>query len=703
MAKLSEGPGRHAGRILIGVAIIIPLLSLFFSVTPFGSGLEKRTYDLWFLNRGSREKPSDIVVVEIDVDTEQSLGRYPWPRTYHAKLIRNLAEDGARVVVFDATFGDALPEDPEFLAVLEETGITVLGAKTTSRVDPRMRMRGLEQPAGDLARLPYGIVDINADPLDNVVREYPILQYYQRGTVQKPQLGIRALMKFLELSPTDSVAVTGRGWRLGDIEIPRGPGGGMLINFLGYQRSVSYYSYWQIIDDAETFIGEEYDWDAWEDTKGNGYFDGKIVFVGSTIPEDQDYFATPFLNEPGVVGASLTPGVEVHAHAVDTILRQRFIHVAPFWTNALLIIVVGVGVTLLSARLKAIWGGVFSLGMIGLVMGVSYLLFSRFDVWLLAASPAVTVAFAYTGSTISLYVVEQQEKARIRGMFQQYVPPRVVSELMAHPELLALGGEERELTVLFSDVANFTSISEDLTPSDLVGLLNEYLTSMTEIVVENDGIIDKYEGDALMAEFGAPVPYEEHALKACKAALDMQRTLVELRENWSKEGRPELTARIGINTGVMLVGNMGSRHIMDYTVMGDNVNLASRLEGTNKVYGTRICISEPTYDVVAGEIISRELDLIRVKGKHRPVRIFEVLETTDQGIPAGRAAMIERFEMGLYMYRERQFADAHEIFADILELSPDDGPSLRYKARCQQYIEKPPPDDWDGVFVMTTK
>jgi len=288
-------------------------------------------------------------------------------------------------------------------------------------------------------------------------------------------------------------------------------------------------------------------------------------------------------------------------------------------------------------------------------------------------------------------------------MFQQYVPPRVVNELIANPHLLSLGGEERELTVLFSDVASFTSISEDLSPTDLVGLLNEYLTAMTEIVVEHDGIIDKYEGDALMAEFGAPIPYEDHAVKACLAAIHMQRKLAELRTKWEKEERPPLTARIGINTGIMLVGNMGSRHIMDYTVMGDNVNLASRLEGTNKVYGTKICVSESTHAAAIGEVITRELDLIRVKGKSRPVHIYEVFETVEKGIPAGRASMLERFEMGLQFFRDRRFEDALELFSDIHEMDPDDGPAALYVRRCQQYVEPPPPDDWDGVFIMTTK
>jgi adenylate cyclase len=288
-------------------------------------------------------------------------------------------------------------------------------------------------------------------------------------------------------------------------------------------------------------------------------------------------------------------------------------------------------------------------------------------------------------------------------MFQQYVAPSVVSELLANPELLDLGGEEREATVLFCDVAGFTNISEGLSPTDLVKLLNDYLTEMTEIVFQFNGIIDKYEGDAMMAEFGVPVPHPDHALQSCLAAIEMQRRLIDMRVVWKEEGRSELHSRIGINTGSMLVGNLGSNHVMDYTVMGDNVNLASRLEGVNKVYGTNICISESTYDQLQGELICRELDLIRVKGKQQPVRIFEVLETVDHGIPGGRYSMLERYEMALMFYRDQRFEDALELFTELHEVDPDDGPTKVGKMRCETYVKNPPPPEWDGVFTMTTK
>lgn len=706
MASPKTESNRRVRHILLGVAILTPVLVLIISLTPLGKHLDNALYDLWFNRRGELAVPEQIVVVAIDLESEESLGRYPWSRRWHAVLVRNLARAGVKVVAFDATFADIFPDDdPILLEAIEETGITVLGVKTRATVRRQATGVGLEEPNLTLRNVPYGIVDINADRTDQVVREYPIVTWYQsmeRGIYQVPQLGVQALKMFLGIPLADTVAVTRNGWRLGDIDIPRGPQGDMLINYVGYAARVTTYSYVSIVDDAETDIGD-WDFDTFEDLLAEGRLEGKMVFVGSNVPEHQDMRPTVFVRTRGGGGAQFTPGVEIHANAVETILQQRFIRSVSPLITILMIVVMSVGVTILTSRLKARLGGVLGIVLVILLLLVSYLCFRHFLLWLPVVAPVLATMLTYSGSTVALYLAEQQEKARIRGMFQQYVAESVVDELIANPELLALGGEERELTVLFCDVAGFTSISEGLTPTELVSLLNEYLTEMTEIVFNQGGIIDKYEGDAMMAEFGVPVPHEDHAWRGCIAALLMQRKLAEMRTTWEAEGKPELHSRIGLNTGVMLVGNLGSRHVMDYTVMGDNVNLASRLEGANKAYGTNICISEMTYEQLRGEMICRELDMIRVKGKEQPVRIFEVLETTDVGVPAGFAGMLERYELGLMFYREKQFGDAVDIFNEIVQMDPDDGPSRMNLLRCQEYLSTPPPDDWDGVFTMTTK
>jgi len=279
----------------------------------------------------------------------------------------------------------------------------------------------------------------------------------------------------------------------------------------------------------------------------------------------------------------------------------------------------------------------------------------------------------------------------------------VVHELLSHPEKLTLGGEERFLTVLFSDVASFTSISEKLTPRQLVTLINDYLSNMTEIILKHDGIIDKYEGDAIMAEFGAPVYFEDHAIKACAAALEMQKRLAKLNKKWAKENVPELHARVGINSGNMIVGNMGSHQVFDYTVMGDEVNLASRLEGANKVFNTRIMISESTYNLVKDHFVTRPLDLIRVKGKQKPVKVYELIAHKNEALPYKFKEILPVYLNGISYYNTRQWDRAIECFQYCLKLVPNDGPSREYLQRVQAYKETPPPPDWDGVYTLTSK
>lgn len=288
-------------------------------------------------------------------------------------------------------------------------------------------------------------------------------------------------------------------------------------------------------------------------------------------------------------------------------------------------------------------------------------------------------------------------------MFEHYMSPEVVDKLIAKPEMLRLGGEKKELTVLFSDVQGFTTISERLKPEQLVDLLNVYLGAMTELIMKSGGTLDKYEGDAIMAFWGAPVDQPDNAKRACFTAIDMQKKLSQMREVWKKEGKPELITRIGLNTGEMIVGNMGSAERFDYTVMGDAVNLGSRLEGANKQYGTNIMIGEMTYLRAKDYIITRELDKITVKGKLLPVKVYELIAKKEDGISKEMEELLNLYNEGLKAYTERRWNDGILLFSKALEIKPDDGPSKTYLERCQNYLNNPPPDDWDGVYVMKTK
>jgi len=273
--------------------------------------------------------------------------------------------------------------------------------------------------------------------------------------------------------------------------------------------------------------------------------------------------------------------------------------------------------------------------------------------------------------------------------------------MLKDPSKLKLGGDKKQLTVLFSDIRGFTTIAEQLSPEGLVHLLNEYLTAMTDIVFKYDGLLDKYIGDAIMAVYGAPLDQPDHALRACRTALEMLHTLKKLQAKWSAEEKPYVNIGVGVNTGDMVVGNMGSQMRFDYTVMGDSVNLSSRLEGINKEYGTNIVISEFTYAIVKDELYCRELDAVRVKGKKLPVKIYELLcerKDAEQCRP-----FVELFEAGVAKYKQALWDEAIAAFQKVFDAKPDDPPAKLYITRCQELKENPPPQPWDGVFTMTRK
>jgi adenylate cyclase len=331
-----------------------------------------------------------------------------------------------------------------------------------------------------------------------------------------------------------------------------------------------------------------------------------------------------------------------------------------------------------------------------------YVFFIRQGLWVDTVYPVFSQLLVYSGITLYRFTFEEREKRFIKGAFSQYLAPTVVDRLVKNPKLLKLGGERKVLTAFFSDVAGFSTIAEKLEAEELVDLLNVYLTDMTEIILKYEGTVDKFEGDAIIAFFGAPIDFEDHATRTCLAALDMQYRLAELRKIWKKEGRPEMFMRIGINTGQMVVGNMGSINRMDYTMMGDSVNLAARLEGVNKQYQTYTMLSEFTYELAKNDIEARELDSIRVVGKQEPVKIYEVLGRKGE-IDDTMRLILPHFKEGLDNYKNWRWEEAIDSFERALNIYEDDGPSATYLDRCIVFKNKPPSSDWDGVFTMSTK
>jgi len=467
---------------------------------------------------------------------------------------------------------------------------------------------------------------------------------------------------------------------VGELSIPTDESGFVMVNYRGEEKTFPHISVTDI-------LREEVD---------PAKLKNKIVLVGATATGIYDMRVTPF--------SSVYPGLEIHANLVDSILSQDFLY-QPEWSRIFdlsAIVASGIFLGLVLPLVGAIPGAISAAAVFFGYMFLCQYLFST-QGWILnLVYPLSVMLLLYLSITMYRYLVENKQKRFIKDAFSTYLAPSVVKQLIDSPENLVLGGEERQITAFFSDVQGFTSISEKLTPHELVELLNEYLTEMTDIILEHEGTVDKFEGDAIIAFFGAPNILPNHAERACHSTIGMQKRLAELRENWAKENKPMLHMRIGLCTGAAVVGNMGSKSRMDYTMMGDTVNTAARLEGVNKVYGTYSMIADETYKAAGERVATRELDSINVVGKAEPVIIYQVLGYTED-VNEQTTETVERYARGLAAYRDRRWDEAISHFKKALDVTPDDSPSQTMQARCQEYKEDPPPEDWNGSYTMKSK
>jgi len=420
----------------------------------------------------------------------------------------------------------------------------------------------------------------------------------------------------------------------------------------------------------------------------------KIGIIGLTATGTSDIASIPLHNE--------YPGVGTYHNTINTIMQREFIKTPGKAVAFLIIILValftGFIIQKLSSR-KSLAAAILGFLFINIL---AFYLFIVHSIWLEQLGINLALLFPSIIIISIKLISEESQKKFIKGAFSRYIAPDVIDQIMLNPESLELGGENRRITIFFSDVAGFSTISEKLSPPELVALLNEYLSEMTDIIISHGGTIDKYEGDAIMAFYGAPQPYIDHELRACKAAIDMKKRLREMQEKWRSVGQHELFVRMGMNTGLAVVGNMGSKMRMDYTAMGDSVNLASRLEGANKWYGTTAMISENTYTNVKDHVDVRKLDTIRVIGKTEPIVIYELFGIKGT-LPQKVYDVIELYNKGLEMFGEHQWKKALKFFTDALEILPDDGPSKTYVGRCEDYMKKPPSKNWDGVYSLKSK
>ncbi|MBI4539223.1 MAG: CHASE2 domain-containing protein, partial [Gemmatimonadetes bacterium] len=451
------------------------------------------------------------------------------------------------------------------------------------------------------------------------------------------------------------------------------------------------------------------------------WFRDKIVLIGTGF-HDSDKFRSPFYGVALANGgqAGWTYGVEIHANALMNLLHREYVRPAGLGRELALLVLVSALATAVVFWRGAGWGAPAAVLLLAGVAGYAVFMFlGKFElgrlvvadmdrslVWVPVISPFLATLLSYLGSTAYVSVVEGKEKRFIRSAFGKYVSPQVVAEIADRPEMLRLGGAKRELTLLFSDLAGFTNLSENMDPEHLVSLLNEYLDDMTRIVLKEGGTLDKYIGDAIMAFWNAPKEQPDHADRGLRCAIRMQHRLAELNRRWLKQGRADgtLQVRIGINTGVAVVGNVGGTERFDFSAIGDSVNLAARLEPANKTYGTLVMASEFTVRVATFEAYRmRELDYIAVKGKSRPVRVYEVIGLAEEAIAPERTELLKHYDQGLAAYHRRDWELAERYFQAALEIDPEDGPSRLYLERIQECMVNPPPADWDFVVRRTVK
>jgi adenylate cyclase len=459
--------------------------------------------------------------------------------------------------------------------------------------------------------------------------------------------------------------------------------GRLAINYRGPERTYPYYS---IVDVVQRKLPA-------------GTFKDKIALVGASATGIGDLRTPPY-------GGITYPGVEVHANAIDNMLNHQALTrgAAQELSDIALILFFGIPVGIWMAMVAPRWMW-FGLSFLVPLVLIDYGAFLR-GWWLNFSVPALTLVSNVL--LVSLYraLVEEKEKRRIRTAFGQYLSPEVIRRLLRNPQLVE--PKKTEITVMFSDIRGFTTISENLDAQDLAVFLNQYLSDMTGLVFESQGTLDKYIGDAVMAFWGAPFEVDDHAVNGCNSALKMIKRVREMHREWDAQGKPQLDIGIGLNSGVASVGNMGSVLRYGYTALGDTVNLSSRLEGLNKDYGTHIIVNETTYAATQdANFLYRELDLIRVKGKTQPVMIYELIgragEESVYGSFADVQLRLEQFARGRTLYRVRRWEEAQRVFQIMIDKWPDDGPARAYWKRCQEYLFDEPPSGWDGVFTMTHK
>jgi adenylate cyclase len=612
---------KYIKKIFIPFFLII-ISSIFFS-TNIWKNLELKAYDILFSIRHNREISNDVVIVSIDDETFASLdARWPFKRRLYAKLIHNLEDAGAKTIVFDIEFTEnsATYDDSIFTEELNKYNNIVLAGKIYKYQDGNYTKLQLIKPLEKFRiHNDWGIVNIVPD-IDQFVRKYSIYDFVGKDIYYS--LGLTAYGNYLYGNVwRTKIQTNNKFFNLGNLSLNKNTIHNFLINFSGAAGTIKNYPFSQVVDDS-TFTLPVLDIDSYYDLKNENAFKNKIVFIGATADELHDVFPTPFLS-----GKKLMSGVEIHANFVDSILMNKFIHKLNLLQIIILIFIVNLIFYIINSKIKPSRSILISLLSIIIYWIIAYFFFTqKLSVLPILIIPGY-ILISYLFGFIFQHTKLRKERKFIKFAFERYLSADIVEELLENPKKLQYGGKEKEISILFTDIRSFTTFTESHNLNETIPQLREYFTEMVKAIKKNRGMIDKFIGDAIMAIFGDPIYDENHALSACKAALNMQTRLSKLQKKWKNDGVDIFVNGIGINSGNCIVGNLGSEQIFDYTAIGDTVNLASRLESANKVYPTKsnIIISEYTYELAKEKIIAKYLDETKVKGKEKSVKIYELI------------------------------------------------------------------------------
>lgn len=732
--------------IVVGIGLTALCMYLFISGPVFVRDISNKYYDVQIRRTQKPAKTDRVAILDLDEASLAKHGQWPWPRYLVAEMTQKALDAGVSVIAFDIVFAEkdrtspaaikagirerfdlnvdfqGLPPELEdydrLFADALKKGKTILGCYMRPIDNPVTNLDLQVDPYYQSSAILYGkapesclyenieaadamtiaIPEISGsgqtaffnarpDP-DNIVRSNPLV--WGMGT-NRVYLGLSLKALHMDMGGNCVIRYDEQGVlsiRVGDRVIPTDNYGHLMINFREVEEdkeSGSFHTF-PTYSVAKLLEGKV----------GQAELTNKIVFVGTSAAGLQDIRATPL--------TQFFPGVEVHATIVDNVLSGDMLYkpTAMILGELAAIILMGIFLSIFISRGKSWLSFVVSVVIIVAADRLSLALLERYHVVFVPAWVILSVIIIYPVLTTIKFWQEELQKKRVRHMFGTMVSKDVLHYLENNPGSFSLSGQRAEATMFFSDVAGFTTISEKLEPGELSDLLNRYLSPMTDIIMARRGYVDKYEGDAIMAEWGVPFAMPDHATQACLSALEQQEKLAELRPALREEFGHEINVRMGLNSGTVTAGNMGSDKRFSYTVMGDAVNQAARFEPANKTYDTLIMMGETTYLEAKDSIEARLLDKIVVKGKTKPISIYELLARKGQ-LPEKKARVAALYEQALRIHWERKWDEAIGCLNDALALDPKDGPSAKMRDRIIMYKENPPSENWAGEYVRTTK